>query len=67
MRQSAVGPLPTFRTEGTPRHFGFRPCGGSRRNRKCRGMLPHHCLRPRAAVCAARTAAGEGYSDSNGA
>ena len=67
MRQSAVGPPLAFRTEERRDTLDCVSAGRCRRNRKCRGMLPLHGPSLRAAFCAARTAAGERYSDSNGA
>jgi hypothetical protein len=67
MGQSVVGPPTRVSYGRNAGPLGLRLCARSRRNRKYQGMLPHHWFRPRAALCAARTAAGERYSDSNGA
>jgi hypothetical protein len=67
MSESVVGPLTHVPYGRSAAPLGLRLCGRSRRNRRCRGMLPLHCSSLRAALCAARTVAGEGYSDSNGA
>jgi hypothetical protein len=65
--ESAVGPLATFRTGEHRDTLDCAAVGRSRRNRRCRGMLPLYCPSLRAALCAARTVAGERYTDSNGA